>query len=263
MRFRRALGYTPKRTVLAGLSVILALVATAEVLSRPDPARVKQEEYDVLSAYLFRIPLYPRPLPVQCAEDPRYTGGVGGLAEIHRYFVWEQTISTLSQPSTFVPIVERKIRAPETPIAVLNNWFLRNLSSEQFVQGFSGGGREKRLALVQGEADKTSEQPTLVVRFTKVGFNHDFTMAMLYAEVSCGATSSREYAYLAKEENRGRRAWYVFRVDPPMWNTLVLEQDPGPGTRTIIVKEVLFWLLCSVGAIWVVRRIVRKLSCGG
>jgi hypothetical protein len=88
-----------KRT-LAGFFIVLALVGTTELLIRPDPARIEQEEYGVLSAYLFRVPLYARPLPVQCAEDPTYTGG-GGIAEIHQYFVSDQSLSASSQPSCF------------------------------------------------------------------------------------------------------------------------------------------------------------------
>jgi hypothetical protein len=255
---RRFIGLTLKKRVLAALLIITVPAAIAEVLSRPDPARVEREQYDVLSAYLFDVPLYSRPLPVVCAEDHRYTRGTG-ITEIHQYFVLKDSISAPSQPSTFSHLVERKIQAPEASIAVLNSWFLLNLSTERFTDGFSGVGSE-RLVLMQTQPDLSSaRQPSLVARFTRVGFNHDFTMAMLYAEVSCGGASSKEYAYLAKAHYPGRGwYWYVYRVDPASWNTLVLEHDPGPSKRHTAIAGVLFWMSALLIAVLVITWLAWK-----
>ena len=139
---------------------------------------------------------------MRCAEDPIYTGG-GGIAEIQQYFISDKSLSASSQPSTFSHLLERKIVAPEVPIPVLNNFLLRNLSAAQFTHRFSGVNSTK-LALVHTRPDLSGrQQPTLFATFTKVGFDRDFTRAMLYAEVTCGEVSGREYAYLAKARYHG------------------------------------------------------------
>ena len=60
----------------------------------------------------------------------------------------------------------------------------------------------------------TTEQPTLSARFTKAGFNRDFTKAMFYAEVICGGKTGREYVIMDKVPYAGKFwYWYVVRVD--------------------------------------------------
>ncbi len=202
-----------KRTAV-GVLLVVVFVLITERVSRPDPSRVEQEQYAVYSAYLFSVPVEAKPLPVVCAEDPKYAGepGEGGFAEIHRYFVSDESISAFSQPSAFAQLMGRKIAAPFVPINVFNNFVVRNLSAAHFTKRFSGANSEK-LALEHALPDMSDlQQPTLSARFTKVGFNRDFSWAMFYAEVHCGEASSREYVYLAKAYYRGWY-WYVVSVD--------------------------------------------------
>jgi hypothetical protein len=48
--------------------------------------------------------------------------------------------------------------------------------------------------------------------FSKVGFNRDFSWAMFYARISCGAQSGAEYAYLTRDRKHGQK-WYVAGVE--------------------------------------------------
>jgi hypothetical protein len=48
--------------------------------------------------------------------------------------------------------------------------------------------------------------------FSKVGFNRDFSWAMFYARISCGAQSGAEYAYLTRDWKHGQK-WYVAGVE--------------------------------------------------
>jgi hypothetical protein len=210
---RRALfaPHARKRTLAACLIFILLIVA-AEVLNQPARDRYKQEQYDVLSSYLFSFPLYARPLPALCAIDPRYQVEGRPLAVIHQYVVSDQTVSAWSQPSLFLHPIDRKIEAPETPVTVINNFFLTNFSVTYLGSGFHGVNSE-RLRVQHAVPEWSSmPQPSLWAKFSKVGFNRDYTLAMFYAEVRCGDLMGREYVYSAKAFYRGWY-WYVYRVD--------------------------------------------------
>lgn len=68
--------------------------------------------------------------------------------------------------------------------------------------------------MVKGPRDVlTTEQPMLWARFTKAGFNRDFTMGMFYAEVACGGKTGREYVIMHKVPGVRDWYWYVVRVD--------------------------------------------------
>lgn len=147
-----------KRTAV-GVLLVVVFVLITERVSRPDPSRVEQEQYAVYSAYLFSVPVEAKPLPVVCAEDPKYAGepGEGGFAEIHRYFVSDESISAFSQPSAFAQLMGRKIAAPFVPINVFNNFVVRNLSAAHFTKRFSGANSEK-LALEHALPDMSDLQ---------------------------------------------------------------------------------------------------------
>ena len=205
-------GRAGRKKTYCGVFAIIALICVIETVNRPNPARIAQEEYGVYSAYLFRIPLYAHPLPVVCREDPRYVRGGDGVAQIQEYVVTDQTMSVYSHPPVFSQLMRRKIEAPETPVIIFNNFLLRNLSVTTLANRFVGADSDRVRLLHDGSGESAAREPTVSARFTRVGFDRDFSYAMFYAEASCGGVSSREYVYLAKAYHRGYY-WYVYRVE--------------------------------------------------
>jgi hypothetical protein len=213
MGLRRILFTRSAFAVLASLIVVTVII---NFVIRPDPARLEQEQYSVYSTYLFggySFYLLKNPLPLQCSRDPRYTGGDEDI-EIQQYFVSDHTISAFSQPSAFWGVVQRKVAMPGVPTAVINNFVNRNLTPERLKKAFSGP-KADRLELVHALPDMSAaEHPTLGLKFSKVGFNRDFSSAMFYVEGSCGAINGREYVYLYKAlSHRGGWYWYVVEIE--------------------------------------------------
>jgi hypothetical protein len=201
-----------KRALAALLIIILALVGTVEMLSRPDPARTEREQYDVYSAYLFRVSGPGTALPVRCTADPRYIGRLG-VATIQRYFVSDQSTPAALQSSTFTQLVRAKTVGSGTPISMFNNFLFRNLSAEELTPKFSAGNSQVLvLARTQPDLSATS-QPALWAKFTNVGFNRDFSWAMFYADVSCKGVNGGEYVYMRKAFHHGWY-WYIDRIEP-------------------------------------------------
>ncbi|HZS29074.1 MAG TPA: hypothetical protein VFB76_17740, partial [Candidatus Angelobacter sp.] len=185
------------KSAFAVLAIVISVILIVDFISRPDPARLEWEQYSAYSAYLFNVSLNEAPLPVQCSTDPRYTGG-NAYAEIQQYFVSDQTISALAQPSAFGGVVLRKMETPYVSTAVFNNFFNRNLETEKLTKSFSGP-KAGRLEVVHALPDlSAAEHLTLEAKLSKVGFNRDFTWAMFYAETSCGGIRGKEYVYMNK-----------------------------------------------------------------
>jgi len=170
-------------------------------VNRPDAKRVEAEQYDVFSSYIFRTPVEEQPLPVKCGE-------------IDRYIVVNRTISTWSSPLTFLSLPARKHQAHWIPTSVFINFLMRNIRSEKIGTNFIAKGMARR-KLYGGEPaqDREAGSRLLTAKFTKVGFNQDFSYAMFQAEVSCGNLSGTEYVYTARDVKHGN-SWYVVRVDP-------------------------------------------------
>ncbi|MGC2478125.1 MAG: hypothetical protein WA485_27550 [Candidatus Sulfotelmatobacter sp.] len=198
----------------ASLVLLVAFVLAIVVISRRDAARTEREQYSVYSAYLFSIPVLEKPLPVQCREDPQFTGGEG-VADIRQYFVSDVTISGFSRPSVLGHVPQESRAARWVPISVFNSFVVRNLSTDTLIATRFDDAQGETPQLVKDSRNVlTTEQPTLSARFTKAGFNRDFTMAMFYAEVTCGGNSGREYVIMHKVPYGGRYwYWYVVRVD--------------------------------------------------
>jgi len=194
---RASFGRGGRKRTFAGLLIILALVGTVEILSRPDPARSEREQYDVYSAYLFRVSGPGTALPVRCTADPRYTGRLG-IATIQRYFVSDESTPASFRSSTFSELVRAKTVDSGTPISIFNNFFFRNLSAEELTPKFSAGNNQT-LVLSHTQPDlSAAPQPALWAKFTNVGFNREFSRAMFYADVSCEGVNGGEYVYMRK-----------------------------------------------------------------
>lgn len=205
---------TTKRVVAASLLLLVAFVPTIVVISQRIAARTEQEQYSVYSAYLFGNPAHEKPLPVQCREDPKFAGGEG-VADIRQYFVSDVTISGFSRPSVLGHVPQERRAARWVPISVFNSFVVRNLSRDTLIATRFDDAQGETPQLVKDSRNVlTPEQPTLSASFTKAGFNRDFTMAMFYAEVTCGGKSGREYVIMHKVLYGGRYwYWYVARVD--------------------------------------------------
>jgi len=170
-------------------------------VNRPDAGRIEAEQYDVLSKYLFRTPAELQPLPVKCGE-------------IDRYIVVNRTISTWSSPLTFLSLPARKRQAHWIPTSVFINFLMRNIRSEKIGTNFIAQEMARRkLYSEESEQDRKAGSRLLTAKFTKVGFNKDFSYAMFQAEVSCGNLSGTEYVYMARNAMHGNY-WYVDAVYP-------------------------------------------------
>src|SRR5579864_3492729 len=207
---------TTKRVVTAVLVFLAASVGAIRLINQRYAARTESEQYSVYSAYLFDIPVLEKPLPVECSEDPQFTGGEG-VADIRRYFVSDVTVSAFSRPLVLWHVPQERRAARWVPISVFSSFVMRNFSTEPLIASSFHNAEGTTPAMVK-DASKvhTTEQPTLSASLTKVGFNRDFTMGMFYAEVTCGGKTGREYVIMHKVPTTGDRRywyWYVVRVD--------------------------------------------------
>ena len=182
-------------TTKRGLATLLILLAASVVAIKlrdcRDSARTEQEQYSVYSDYLFNIPALEKPLPTECREDPKYTGGEG-VADIRKYFVSDKTISGFSRPSVLWRVPQEQRAARWVPTSVFSNFVVRNLSTETLdAAGFHDSKGETPEMVKDFHYAPMTEQPRLWATFTKAGFNRDFTKAMFYAEVTCGGKTSK------------------------------------------------------------------------
>lgn len=205
--------FTPKRVVAASLVLLVAFALAIGLINHRDAARIEQEQYAVYSAYLFDIPSLEKPLPVECREDPQFTRGEG-VADIHQYFISDATMSGFSRPSVLWHVPQERRAAGWVPISVFNSFVVRILSTEPLIAANFHNAQSITPAMRKdARSVLTTEQPTLQASFTKAGFNRDFTMAMFYAEVTCGGKTGREYVILDKARGVKYSYWYVVRVD--------------------------------------------------
>jgi hypothetical protein len=205
---------TTKRVLTALLVLLAASVVAIKLINQHDAARTEREQYSVYSAYLFSIPVLERPLPTECREDPRYTGGQG-VVEIRQYFVSDETISEFSRPSVLWHVPHERRAARWAPTSVFSNFVIRNLFTETLKATSFQDSKGQRPEMVKDSRYMPmTDQPTLLASFTKAGFNRDFTKAMFYAEISCGGKTGREYVVMEKVPYGGRFwYWYAVRVD--------------------------------------------------
>jgi hypothetical protein len=204
---------TAKPLLVTSLLLLIAAVLVIVLTSRRDADRTEQEQYSVYSAYLFSIPFLEKPLPKECREDPQFTGGEG-VADIRQYFVSDMTMSGFSQPSVLWHVLQERRAARWVPFSVSNSFVVRNLSTERLVATGFHDVQGKTPEMVKDSRNVlTKEQPTLWARFTKAGFNPDFTIGMFYAEVTCGGKTGREYVIMHKVPGVRYWYWYVVRVD--------------------------------------------------
>jgi hypothetical protein len=204
---------TARRVLVTFLLLLSIFVLTLILITRRDAERTEQEQYDVYSDYLFRIPPLEKSLPVECREEPQFTGGEG-VADIRQYFVRDMTKSGFSWPSALWHVPQERRAAQWVPISVFNSFVVRNLSTEPLIAtSFHNAEHITPQMVKDARAVLTTQQPALSASFTKAGFNRDFTNAMFYAEVTCGGKTGREYVIMGKAPGVKYWYWYVQRVD--------------------------------------------------
>ncbi len=100
--------------------VLCVLIVLLQLLARPDPARIEQEQRAVFSSYLFEYPLEARPLPTLCADlQGRNESGMAT-----KLLIANQTISRLPVPFGHHRLTEGETACPWGPFRYLQQ-FLR------------------------------------------------------------------------------------------------------------------------------------------
>lgn len=199
--------------------VLCVLIVLLQLLARPDPARIEQEQRAVFSSYLFEYPLEARPLPTLCADlQGRNESGMAT-----KLLIANQTISRLPVPLVIIDLPKEKLHARGVPLSTFNNFFVRNLASEP-LNSIPEPSNVKLEFLAESNAEHTHDHDVSAA-FSKVGFNRDFSWAMFYAEMSCGTQKGKEYVYLTRDWKHGQY-WYVAGVDR-LGGSQISERSPG------------------------------------
>lgn len=208
--------------LLVGTAAVLCLIIFfLQLLTRPDPARVEQEQRAVFSTYLFEYPLVARPLPTLCADLQR--GNNSGLPT--RLLISNQTISRLPAPLGIIDLPKEKLHALGVPLSTFNNFFVRNLTPGP-VNSIPEPSNVKLEFAADSKISNTQDHDVSIA-FSEVGFNHDLSWAMFYAVLSCGTQKGTEYVYLTRDWKHGQY-WYVAGVDR-LSGSQITEQLPAAG----------------------------------
>ncbi|MGA8431386.1 MAG: hypothetical protein WB729_16305 [Candidatus Sulfotelmatobacter sp.] len=187
-----------------------AIIACASILlwmifNRPDPSRIEQEQKAVFFSYLFVYPLIARPLPILCeALQERGTEEAGT-----KLVISERTMTHFHSISSIADLSKQKFETRGVPLSTFQNFFVQNLRAETIKSIFAPPN--VNVIFSGTSAQVSSEDHTVSVTFSKAGFNHDFSWAMFYAELSCGGEKGTEYVYLTRDWKHGKN-WYVAGV---------------------------------------------------
>lgn len=198
---------TGRRFWRVTLNAVLALCVVVALLQwfwRPNPARAHGEQAGVFSAYLFEYPAIARPLGTLCGSTQRYYAGVS-----QNIVVASQTVSAIYAPRFLFAATSIRSHDPGVPWSAINNLVIRNLFSDRVSALKSPPNITVDFS--RNVSDQRSYAPALSVRFSNVGFDQDFSNAIVYAEVWCDGREGAEYAYFAKDAKHGNH-WYVASV---------------------------------------------------
>lgn len=175
------------------------VILTMYLVNRPDTSRLQQEEQEIFSSYLLRVPVIAQPFPAKCGRATHYQ-----IATV--------TDSVWKEPSTFLSLPKRRRQASWIPASVFINFLIRNLGSGEIGAAFESERLQSQLE-EQHEATADHWGNLVSARFTKVGFTQDFSNAMFRADVTCGQLNGSEFVYMDRDRKHGN-SWYVVRVDP-------------------------------------------------
>ena len=206
----------------AGIALCI-LIALLYLVTRPNAARIDEEQKAIFSSYLFQYPLVARPLPTVCGElQRRYDSSRPATL-----LVSGRTLLRLPSAAVIIDLPKEKLRARGVPLTTFNDFFVRNLTSGT-INSIPEPSNVKLEFLPELKTTETQKYPVSVA-FSKVGFNHDLSWAMFYAELSCGTQRGTEYVYLTRDWKHNQQ-WYVTGVDRLSGSSInLMGWTPGPG----------------------------------
>jgi hypothetical protein len=192
------------RVTLGAVLALCVFVALLQWFWRPDPARTHGEQADVFSAYLFEYPAIARPLPALCGDTQRYYS-----ERSQSVVVASQTVSANYALRFLFAATSIRSLDPGIPWSALDNLVIRNLFSDRVSTLKSPPNTT--IDFSQAVSDQRLHAAALSVRFSNVGFDQNFSNAIVYTEVWCDGREGAEYAYFARDAKHGNQ-WYVASI---------------------------------------------------